>query len=282
MKIPILILFLFFACSSPIEDPDPPTQPVWVNKSSPDAIIEYGIDSDHSFGERIVLMWHQNFDKDLSSYNIFRGELFTNSNNISSIIYEKITTIDPTQNFGLDTLYYDENINKYTTYYYYLIVEDLANNKSVPSDTISYKLIRSPTAIAPSNTITNTKPTFTWIDNAAMFEYSNEYIIRLETSGLSNEPTWICRFSNSWFGFENEIPINFPYFPANGYWPENGESEPGIPDDAPSNVISCYGYTSELATGSYRWKVKAISEVNNETGIDEASSESEWIYFTIE
>ena len=142
MKIPILILFLFFACSSPIEDPDPPTQPVWVNKSSPDAIIEYGIDSDNSFGERIVLMWHQNFDKDLSSYNIFRGELFTNSNNISSIIYEKITTIDPTQNFGLDTLYYDENINKYTTYYYYLIVEDLANNKSVPSDTISYKLIR--------------------------------------------------------------------------------------------------------------------------------------------
>ena len=282
MKIPILILFLFFACSSPIEDPDPPTQPVWVNKSSPDAIIEYGIDSDNSFGERIVLMWHQNFDKDLSSYNIFRGELFTNSNNISSIIYEKITTIDPTQNFGLDTLYYDENINKYTTYYYYLIVEDLANNKSVPSDTISYKLIRSPTAIAPSNTITNTKPTFTWIDNADMFEYSNEYIIRLETSGLSNEPTWICRFSNNWFGFENETPINFSYFPANGYWPENGESEPGIPDDAPSNVISCYGYTSELATGSYRWKVKAISEVNNETGIDKASSESEWIYFTIE
>jgi hypothetical protein len=253
-----------------------------VNKSSPDAIIEYGIDSDHSFGERIVLMWHQNSDKDLSSYNIFRGELFTNSNNISSIIYEKIKIIDPTQNFGLDTLFYDENINKYTTYYYYLITEDLANNKSIPSDTISYKLIRSPTAIAPSNTITNTKPTFTWIDNADMFEYSNEYIIRLETSGLSNEPTWICRFSNSWFGFENEIPINFSYFPANGYWPENGESEPGIPDDAPSNVISCYGYTSELATGSYRWKVKAISEVNNETGIDKASSESEWIYFTIE
>ena len=120
MKIPIPILFLFFACSSPIEDPNPPTQPVWVNKSSPDAIIEYGIDSDHSFGERIVLMWHQNSDKDLSSYNIFRGELFTNSNNISSMIYEKIKIIDPIQNFGLDTLFYDENINKYTTYYYYL------------------------------------------------------------------------------------------------------------------------------------------------------------------
>ena len=282
MKITILLLFLFFACSSPIEDPISPKRPVWVDKSYPDAIIENGIDSDHSFGERIVLMWHKNSDKDLSSYNIFRGELITNSNNISSIIYEKITTIDPTQNFGIDTLYYDENINTYTTYYYYLIAEDLANNKSTPSDTISYKLINSPTAIAPSNIITDNKPNFIWIDNAAMFEYSNEYIIRLETSGSSNEPTWICRFSNSWFGFENETPINFPYFPANGYWPANGESDPGIPDNAPTNVISCYGYTSELPTGSYRWKVKAISEVNNITGVDEASGESEWLYFNID
>ncbi len=282
MKITILILFLFFACSSPIEDPISPKRPVWVDKSYPDAIIENGIDSDHSFGERIVLMWHKNSDKDLSSYNIFRGELITNSNNISSIIYEKITTIDPTQNFGIDTLYYDENINKYTTYYYYLIAEDLANNKSTPSDTISYRLINSPTAITPSNIITDTKPTFMWIDNAAMFEYSNEYIIRLESSGLSNESIWVCRFSNNWFGFENETPINFPYFPANGYWPENGESDPGIPDNAPTNVISCYGYTSELPTGSYRWKVKAISEVNNITGVDEASGESEWLYFNID
>ena len=282
MKILILVLSLFFACSNPIEDPISPNPPVWVDKSLPDGIIEYGIDSDHSFGKRIVLMWHKNSDKDLSSYNIYRAELFTNSNNISSMIYEKITTIDPTQNFGLDTLYYDENINTYTTYYYYMIAEDLADNKSTPSDTISYRLINSPTAIAPTNIITNTKPTFIWIDNAAMFEYSNEYIIRLETSGSSNEPTWICRFSNSWFGFENETPINFPYFPANGYWPANGESDPGIPDNAPTNVISCYGYTSELPRGSYRWKVKAISEVNNITGVDEASGESEWLYFNID
>ena len=95
-------------------------------------------------------------------------------------------------------------------------------------------------------------------------------------------PRSITTNSLNWFGFENETPINFPYFPANGYWPENGESDPGIPDNAPTNVISCYGYTSELPTGSYRWKVKAISEVNNITGVDEASGESEWLYFNID
>lgn len=279
----ILPLFLLlFACPNPVEDPNPPSKPIWVEKSLPDDPIELGIDADHTSGNRIVLMWHPNTDDDLSAYHIYRGEVVMNSNNISTTVYEKIASIDPSQQFGVDTIYYDDNLTTYKNYYYYIEAEDLAENRSIPSDSITYKLLNAPTPVFPVNSTTNLFPTFRWLDNAAMFQYSNEYVIRVESSGLTFDPVWVCRFSNSWFGYENETPIPFPYFVPNGWWPGEGEDDPGIPGNASSNVISCYGDTLGLGTGSYRWKVKAISEVDNDTGMDEASSESEWSYFTVE
>ena len=53
-------------------------------------------------------------------------------------------------------------------------------------------------------------------------------------------------------------------------------------DGAPSNIMSCYGLEEPLMEGSYRWKLKSISLVNNESGMDESSGESPWKYFNVE
>ena len=36
-----------------------------------------------------------------------------------------------------------------------------------------------------------------------------------------------------------------------------------------------------MKEGNYRWKIKSISQVDNQSGIDEASGESPWQYFSI-
>ncbi|MCK5331150.1 MAG: hypothetical protein KAK01_07070, partial [Candidatus Marinimicrobia bacterium] len=62
--------------------------------------------------------------------------------------------------------------------------------------------------------------------------------------------------------------IPFNYFPSE--------------QSGPSNLLICNGLYQTLPPGVYRWKVKAISEVDNHTNLDEASGESEWVYFAIE
>ena len=72
--------------------------------------------------------------------------------------------------------------------------------------------------------------------------------------------------------------ISFQYFPATVFWGETSET---FHVNAPNNIISCYGSNTGLAQGSYRWKIKSITELNNITGLDERSGESFWLYFDI-
>jgi hypothetical protein len=156
-------------------------------------------------------------------------------------------------------------------YFYYLTALDNAENESVPSDTVHYMLLNAPVPYAPVNETVSEAVVFHWMDRASHFYYSNEYVLRLEevTDITAPETIWICRFTNVWFGYENQIPIPFAWFPASSAdWPEN--------------VLACRGTVDSLGAGLYRWKVKAISEVDNQTGVDESSGESAWAYFTIE
>ncbi len=272
----ITILLYSYGCDVPIEELDAPAKPMWIEKSQPDNRIELGIDSDNNTKSGIVLMWYSNSENDLAGYNIYRGQ----QSNGTAIQYEHLTEIDIFQKFEYDTLYFDINVSDNVTYFYYIEAEDLAGNKSSPSDTISYTLRLPPTALSPMNTIADSFPIFRWIDNIENFQYTSEFVIRVEKSNEnSTEPFWVCRFYNQWFGYENTIPISFLFFPAMGSWDEINID---LHTNAPSNVISCYGTTSVMSNGTYRWKIKAISQVNNETNIDDASGESAWSYFNIE
>ena len=64
-------------------------------------------------------------------------------------------------------------------------------------------------------------PIFQWINNVTNFEYTSEFVIRIEKiEGITFSQVWTCRFYNEWFGFENYTPISFQYFPATSLWDE--------------------------------------------------------------
>ncbi len=254
--------FLFWACPEVVEDPDPPARPVIVSKSAPEAWIEQGIDADNTGKNRIVLMWRPNQEEDLAGYSIYRADTLLENG------FRQIGRVDLFHTIGYDTIYYDDSLNTYVNYFYFIRARDNAGNHSLPSDTMIYQLLQSPHCIAPIDTVVGQSFAFKWLDRIGSYVYSTEYVLRLDYLDL-NQTVWICRFLNNWYeDISNGIPISFTYFPSN----QNG----------PANVLFCDGLYQTLPAGVYRWKVKAISEVDNNTNFDEASGESEWVYFSIE
>ncbi len=257
--IPAVIIFT--ACPDVVEDPDPPAAPRLVEKSLPEAWAERGIDSDNTGGSRIVLMWHPNRESDLQGYAIYRADT------VISTGFNKIGTIDIYNNFGADTVYYDENVHNYVDYYYFIRALDNADNLSKRSDTVKYRLLRNPVGLAPDDIVVSRDFTFEWLDGYSNFEVSHEYVLRLDYLE-SDSTVWIARLLNKWYENENKEPILIDYFTSNSNWPQN--------------VLVCNEKYSSLPAGLYRWKVKAISEVDNSTNLDEASAESEWLFFEIQ
>jgi len=257
----ILFIFIINGCQDVKEDPDPPGKPNWVVKELPENFIEKGIDVDNTGESRIVLMWYKNAEEDIAGYELFRAD----TSKLNK--YKKITYLDIFHVLGSDTAYYDDSISNYVDYYYFLRAIDNSDNRSIPSDTITYRLIRSPDCIGPVDNLVGQNFTFEWMDRASNYEFSTEYVLRLDWVD-SSKTVWTARFTNVWYGYENEEPIPFDFFHCS----ENG----------PENLISCNSQITTLTPGIYRWKVKAISEVNNTNNIDEASGESEWAYFEIQ
>ena len=72
----IIYLLLSYSCDVPVEDPDAPEKPIWIEKSQSDYRIELGIDSDNNIKSGIVLMWYSNSENDLAGYNIYRGHRY--------------------------------------------------------------------------------------------------------------------------------------------------------------------------------------------------------------
>ncbi len=252
----VSLLGLF--CSPVMEDPYPPEQPVWVPKTLPEAWHEYGIDAE---ANGIRLMWYANQETDLAGYRIYRADTTVDND------FNEIAVIDLIQSFGTDTSYIDETVVPYVTYYYTMRAYDNAGNQSPPSDTISYMLLAEPGLLAPVNETVDGQINFRWLDRASHFIYSNEFVLRLQRQTDNYFTTvWLCRFTNIWFGYENETPIDFPL-------PDPGTT------DLPPNILFCRADTAQFQPGNYRWKIKAISQVDNETGMDKASGESNWGFF---
>ena len=160
-------------CNKNSSDPEPenPDRPEFVTKSLDTAENETGIDAIPE-GSGILLEWHP-LNIDLVEW----VKIYKRSQGYQN--FQFLTSVAST-----DSMYIDYDINIETRYYYYLKSVDKVKVESLPSDTISYKLLPKATSLNYSNFAV---PTFSW-----QYPYLSPvgYLVRLEDDG-SSEVIWI-------------------------------------------------------------------------------------------
>ncbi len=124
--------FLISACGLDVEDPTPPSPPVWVQKSLPEEWPERGIDAHESGG--IYLEWEPN--PDINTYIIFRSHYYEVSDSLGE--YEELIRIE--NDFTTPMKYLDSEVTIGTDYYYKIKSMDISKNLSAYSDSLGYSL----------------------------------------------------------------------------------------------------------------------------------------------
>ena len=135
---PLLIFnfsFLIFQCGLDVEDPTPPSPPVWVQKSLPEEWPERGIDAHESGG--IYLEWHSSLRDDIKAYHLLRASVNMDTDSIGE--YSQLISIEVGEDSLLD--YVDSQIIQNEYYYYKLSSEDKAGNVSDYSDESYYSTL---------------------------------------------------------------------------------------------------------------------------------------------
>ena len=138
----LLIYFLFSifylaTCGLDVEDPTPPSPPVWVQKSLPEEWPERGIDAHESGG--IYLEWESNQEEDIVAYNIYRATWYNNNDSLGN--YEMVSRIDLESMSTFEFI--DSQVVSRVRYYYKIKAEDASGSESKYSDSISYTLLNS-------------------------------------------------------------------------------------------------------------------------------------------
>ena len=126
---------LISACGLDVEDPTPPSPPVWVQKSLHEEWPEHGIDA-HESG-RIYFEWEPNPEDNISAYLIYRAEYFEVTDSMGD--YELLEHIQ-TESL-VDMEYIDTHSAIRAKYYYRLQAVDRADNLSAFSDSLMYSLL---------------------------------------------------------------------------------------------------------------------------------------------
>ena len=121
-------------CGLDVEDSTPPSPPVWIEKSLPEEWPERGIDAHESGG--IFLEWELNrIEENVTSYLLYRAEFFEPNDSLGN--FELLETL--MLGFSSESEYIDRNSSMNTQYHYMIIAKDASENKSTPSDTLSYR-----------------------------------------------------------------------------------------------------------------------------------------------
>ena len=128
---------LIFHCGLDIEDPTPPSPPIWVQKSLPEEWPERGIDA-HELGG-IFIEWQQNAEHNVSAYLIYRSEYFLMNDSLGD--FNLLYRLETGNENSLE--YLDSDVLLRRTYCYRLRAEDSAQNLSGYSDSIYYELLPS-------------------------------------------------------------------------------------------------------------------------------------------
>jgi hypothetical protein len=130
--------FLFLtlsSCGFDIEDPTPPSPPVWVQKSLPEEWPERGIDAHESGG--IFLEWEPSPDEDIVAYHIFRASLFESKDSLGDFDLIDRMAMEPIT----PTEYIDVKTINGSQYFYKLKAENSSKNLSKYSDPVTYRIL---------------------------------------------------------------------------------------------------------------------------------------------
>jgi hypothetical protein len=123
------------SCGLDVEDPTPPSPPVWVQKSLPEEWPERGIDA-HESG-RILLEWNTVEEADIAEYFIYRAIMDDVADSLEEFELLEIRAVP-----SLDkTEYIDVTARTEIQYWYKIQAKDIAGNLSSYSDSICYTLL---------------------------------------------------------------------------------------------------------------------------------------------
>lgn len=232
--------FLTIECGLDVEDPTPPSPPVWVQKSLPEEWPERGIDAHETGG--IYLEWEVNLEDNISAYLIFRAEYYDHKDSLGEYkkIYRKPAEIN------VDMEYVDTDIKANIKYYYELRAEDLSENLSPYSDSQFYKILPqiSLSEMGPNDLVEILGPERSLNWHTAIAIEVEEYCLTVLTQ-------------------ENDLVLRTVFNPSNYI---NGYETWHIP-----NSIS-------LTNGRiYKWRID--TNANYFDGVETVGSESPWAYF---
>ena len=137
---------LIFHCGLDIEDPTPPSPPIWVQKSLPEEWPERGIDAHEEGG--ISLEWKASPEDDVIAYSIYRATYYDVNDSLGN--FSILTHMEIDALYALT--YIDKNVAKNIPYYYKICAVGSSGNKSDYSDSLSYTSLKiiNPHSMVPN------------------------------------------------------------------------------------------------------------------------------------
>jgi hypothetical protein len=127
--------FLVLQCGLDVEDPTPPSPPVWIQKSLPQEWPERGIDADESGG--IILEWEQNLVENVHEFLLFRAK-YDVKDDTTAILYELLSRVNQQNSAVMQ--YVDSEVQNNIKYSYRIKAEDISGNRSDFSTAVTYKV----------------------------------------------------------------------------------------------------------------------------------------------
>jgi hypothetical protein len=234
------VTILISSCGLDIEDPTPPSPPLWVEKSLPEEWPERGVDAHESGG--IYLEWAPNPEEDIIAYHIYRAIWFDVIDSLGD--FEIISRIDVESNSSME--YVDQNIEPRLKYSYKIKSENTANNLSDYSDKASYSLLPLHGA---DSMVPNGSTQVIDVDRTLSWSYF--YIVEMEDFCLT-----ILTTKNEFITREIILPGGYVGRPE--YW------------SIPEEIL--------LVSGTvYKWRIDSSAKYLN--GIETSGSESPWASF---
>jgi hypothetical protein len=236
-----LSFIILFSCGLDVEDPTPPSPPVWIQKSLPEEWPERGIDAHESGG--IYIEWHANLNEDIMAYHVYRATWFDSQDSLGD--YELLSYLETGSATG--TEYIDEEISTRVIYSYKIKSENVSDNLSEFSDSLSYMLL-------PSTSLSSMTPNgqFDTLDGDRSLAWGHDgYSVEMEDYIIT-----VVSQNNQFIYRSSFQPSNYV----------GGAESVSIPTDI------------ELSPGKvYLWRVDNGARYIN--SLETAASESPWATF---